>query len=51
MVETRDMDDLEDGGYMYGNDNEDEFGYIQDTDILDRPDLFYGESGMYGWMT
>ena len=46
MVETRDMDDLEDGGYMYGNDN-DEFGYIQDTDILDRPDLFYGESGQF----
>ena len=43
MVETRDMDELEDGGYMYGTDNE--FAYLQDTDILDRPDLFYGESG------
>ena len=40
MVETRQM---EDDGYMYGGD--DGFGYIQDADILDRPDLFYGAPG------
>ncbi len=34
---------MEDDGYMYGGD--DGFGYIQDADILDRPDLFYGAPG------
>ncbi|XP_074655810.1 kinesin-associated protein 3-like isoform X2 [Tubulanus polymorphus] len=39
MVETRQMEDMNDA-YMYGDDG---IGsYIQDADILDRPDLFYG---------
>ena len=41
MVESRQMEDLQEG-YMYGDDG---FGYIQDADILDRPDLFYGAPG------
>ncbi|KAI0222322.1 Kinesin-associated protein 3 [Lamellibrachia satsuma] len=38
MVESRQMEDMSDS-YMYG---EEPFQpYLQDTDILDRPDLFY----------
>ena len=43
MVETRQMEDINDG-YMYGDEG---FGYIQDAEILDRPDLFYGPPGSY----
>ena len=39
MVETRQAEDISDG-YMYPDDNLDP--YLQDADILDRPDLFYG---------
>ena len=39
MVETRQAEDMSDG-YMYPDDNLDP--YLQDADILDRPDLFYG---------
>ena len=35
------MEDMNDA-YMYGDEG---FGYIQDADILDRPDLFYGAPG------
>ncbi|KAL8617694.1 hypothetical protein ACOMHN_039642 [Nucella lapillus] len=42
MVETRQAEDMSDG-YMYPEDNMDP--YLQDTDILDRPDLFYGPDG------
>ena len=43
MVETRQMDDMNEG-YMYGDE---EIGsYIQDADILDRSDLFYGTPGL-----
>ena len=41
MVESRQMEDMNDA-YMYGDEG---FGYIQDADILDRPDLFYGAPG------
>ena len=41
MVETRQMEDNE--AYMYGDEGFE--NYIQDTDILDRPDLFYGAPG------
>ena len=42
MVESRQMD--ENDPYMYGDDS---LGpYIQDSDILDRPDLFYGVPGL-----
>ena len=37
------MEDINDG-YMYGDEG---FGYIQDAEILDRPDLFYGPPGSY----
>lgn len=41
MVESR---QVEDEGFMYGDDV---LGaYIQDADILDHPDLFYGSSGI-----
>ena len=43
MVETRQMEDINDG-YMYGDEG---FGYIQDAEILDRPDLFYGPPGWH----
>lgn len=39
MVETRQAEDMSDS-YMYPDDNLDP--YIQDADILDRPELFYG---------
>lgn len=39
MVETRQMEDMADP-YMYPEDEYDP--YLQDADILDRPDLFYG---------
>lgn len=39
IVETRQAEDMSDG-YMYPDDNLDP--YLQDADILDRPDLFYG---------
>lgn len=39
MVETRQAEDFNDG-YMYPDDALDP--YLQDADILDRPDLFYG---------
>ncbi len=43
MVETRQLEDDREA-YMYGE--EPGFrGYIQDADILDRPDLFYGAPG------
>ena len=43
MVESQQM---EDEGYMYADEG---YGpYIQDSDILDRPDLFYGAPGMCG---
>ncbi|XP_006812486.1 kinesin-associated protein 3-like [Saccoglossus kowalevskii] len=43
MVESRQMDDNE--GMMYGDEG---YGpYIQESDILDRPDLFYGHPGAY----
>ncbi|KAK7502598.1 hypothetical protein BaRGS_00006173 [Batillaria attramentaria] len=42
MVETRQAEDMSDG-YMYPDDNLDP--YLQDADILDRPDLFYGPDG------
>ncbi|CAH1786263.1 unnamed protein product [Owenia fusiformis] len=48
MVESRQMDENE--AYMYGDEG---IGsYIQDTDILDRPDLFYdtGPDGYDGGM-
>ena len=41
MVETRQMDEE---AYMYGGE-EGFGGYIQDSDILDRPELFYGAPG------
>jgi hypothetical protein len=37
MVETRQMEDMAD--QYYGDDGYDP--YLQDTDILDRPELFY----------
>jgi hypothetical protein len=37
MVETRQMEDVAD--QYYGDDGYDP--YLQDTDILDRPELFY----------
>ncbi|KAL3871441.1 hypothetical protein ACJMK2_039438 [Sinanodonta woodiana] len=43
MVESRQLEDMNDP-YMYPEDAYDP--YLQDTDILDRPDLFYG--GNYG---
>ncbi|XP_070538501.1 kinesin-associated protein 3-like isoform X1 [Ptychodera flava] len=43
MVESRQMDDSD--GLMYGDEG---YGpYIQESDILDRPDLFYGHPGAY----
>lgn len=42
IVETRQAEDMSDG-YMYPDDNLDP--YLQDADILDRPDLFYGPDG------
>ncbi|XP_064649316.1 kinesin-associated protein 3-like isoform X2 [Lineus longissimus] len=46
MVETRQMEDNE--AYMYGDEG---IGsYIQDADILDRPDLFYGAPDGYDSM-
>ena len=39
MVETRQAEDINDS-YMYPDDNLDP--YLQDAEILDRPDLFYG---------
>ena len=41
MVETRQMEDND--AYMYPDEGFE--NYIQDTDILDRPDLFYGAPG------
>ncbi|XP_069120818.1 kinesin-associated protein 3-like isoform X1 [Argopecten irradians] len=41
MVETRQMEDMADP-YMYPEDEYDP--YLQDADILDRPDLFYGDA-------
>lgn len=46
MVESRQVDEFADPGYMYP----DEPGldpYLQDADILDRPDLFYGIDSVY----
>lgn len=43
MVESRQMEDMNEG-YMYGDEG---FGYIQDADILDRPELFYGAPDGY----
>ncbi|XP_023931109.1 kinesin-associated protein 3-like [Lingula anatina] len=41
MVESRQIEDNE--AFLYGDDS---FGsYVQDSDILDRPDLFYGSPG------
>lgn len=41
MVESRQIEDVGDA-YMYGDEG---YGYIQDADILDRPDLFYAAPG------
>ncbi|XP_022085406.1 kinesin-associated protein 3-like [Acanthaster planci] len=41
MVESRQMD--ENDGMMYGDEGYSP--YIQESDILDRPDLFYGQQG------
>ena len=41
MVESQQMDDGE--GLMYGDESYSP--YIQESDILDRPDLFYGQPG------
>ena len=46
MVETRQAEDMSDG-YMYPDDNLDP--YLQDADILDRPDLFYGPGKLVFW--
>ena len=43
MVESQQIDDGE-GGLMYGDESYSP--YIQESDILDRPDLFYGQTGM-----
>ncbi|CAG5115680.1 unnamed protein product, partial [Candidula unifasciata] len=40
MVESRQMDEFADSGYLYP-DEHDLDPYLQDADILDRPDLFY----------
>ena len=42
MVESRQMEDMSDS-YMYGE--EPFHPYLPDTDILDRPDLFYSAPG------
>ena len=42
MVESAQIEDNE-GMLMYGDEGFE--GYIQDADILDRPDLFYGAPG------
>lgn len=42
MVESQQIDDGE-GGLMYGDESYSP--YIQESDILDRPDLFYGQTG------
>ena len=42
MVESRQMEDNNES-YMYGDDGINTF--LHDTDILDRPELFYGTSG------
>lgn len=42
MVESRQLDDVNDT-YLYGDEGIDP--YIHDADILDRPDLFYGDTG------
>lgn len=47
MVETRQMEDMADP-YMYPEDEYDP--YLQDADILDRPDLFYGDAYDNGFM-
>lgn len=39
MVESQQMEDGD--GIMYGDESYSP--YIQESDILDRPDLFYGE--------
>lgn len=47
MIDSRTMED--DAGYMYGEEGG--YGpYIQDSDILDRPDLFYGAPGRLVWV-
>ncbi|KAJ8300672.1 hypothetical protein KUTeg_022191 [Tegillarca granosa] len=43
MVETRQIEDMGDP-YMYPPEDGYDPGYLQDADILDRPDLFYGGS-------
>ncbi|KAL5012631.1 hypothetical protein ScPMuIL_011182 [Solemya velum] len=47
MVESRQLEDMNDA-YMYPDDGFDP--YIQDSDILDRPDLFYGDGYEHGVM-
>ena len=44
MVESQQMED--DAAYMYAEDPAGYSPFIQDSDILDRPDLFYGAPGM-----
>jgi hypothetical protein len=44
MVESRQIDEMADP-YMYPEEGYD--AYLQDADILDRPDLFY--PGMYDY--
>ena len=46
MVESRQMEDMSDS-YMYGE--EPFHPYLPDTDILDRPDLFYSAPGESNW--
>ena len=41
MVESQQMDESD--GLMYGDEGYSP--YIQESDILDRPDLFYGQQG------
>ena len=42
MVESQQMDESD--GMMYGDEGYSP--YIQESDILDRPDLFYGQQGI-----
>lgn len=46
MVETRQMEDMAD--QYYADEGYDP--YLQDTDILDRPDLFYGDAYENGYI-
>ncbi|XP_071153872.1 kinesin-associated protein 3-like [Mytilus edulis] len=46
MIETRQMDEMAD--QYYGDEGYDP--YLQDTDILDRPDLFYGDAYENGYI-